>query len=248
MGDAKSLAGGTLLVTPLLGANGEVYAVAQGQLTVGGDEKGGVATSGKIANGAIIENEIDFNLDSLNPIRISLRNPDFTTAKRVAEAINTNLGERIALALNSSTIEVGIPEIYQSKIVSFLTKIEQLRVKPDQLAKIVIDETSGIVVIGKDVRINKLAVAQGNLTIKISDISLLSEPEAFTPNYSTVSDLNMITSQPENNAKLSILDTGVNLQDMVDGLNALGVSPRDLISILQAIKASGALQADIEVI
>ncbi len=250
MGDAKSLKGGTLLVTPLLGANGQVYAVAQGQLAIGGGniDSMGVETSGRIANGAIVENETNFDLSSLNPIKISLRNPDFTTAKRVAEAINTHLGQDVALALNSSSIEVEIPNIYKDKLVSLLTKIEQLKVQPDQLARIVIDEASGIVVIGKDVRINKLAVAQGNLTIKIADVSLLSEPEPFEQGYSTVSDYELVEAMPAVDAKLSVMDMGVNLQDMVDGLNALGVSPRDLISILQAIKASGALQADIEVI
>lgn len=256
LGDAKSLQGGTLLVTPLLGANGEIYAIGQGQVAVGGSSSRGgegattkgVPTSGRIANGAIVENEVDFDLSTLNPVRISLRNPDFTTAKRVAEAINVNLGEKVAQALNSSSISVNIPDIYKDNIVSLMTRIEQLKVQPDQLARIVIDEASGIVVIGKEVRINKLAIAQGNLTIKISDVSLVSEPEPFSKDFSIVNDVNVIDINKTTETKVGVVDTGVNLQDMVDGLNTLGVSPRDLISILQAIKASGALQADIEVI
>lgn len=257
LGDAKSLQGGTLLATPLVGANGEVYAVAQGQIAAGSvSSRGasgssaskGVPTSGRIVSGAIVENEVEFALDSLKTIQIALRNPDFTTAKRVAEAINAMLGTQTAQALDPSTISLQIPDAYQNKVVELMTKIEQLKVQPDQLARVVIDESSGIVVIGKDVRINKLAIAQGNLTIKISEIPFITEPEPFSKEYSLVSTVSAVDVNQGVDAKLSVLESGVNLQEMVDGLNALGVTPRDLISILQAIKASGALQADIEVI
>lgn len=255
LGDAKSLQGGTLLATPLMGANGEVYAVAQGQIAVGavGAKSGGnslikgVPTSGRIANGAIIENEIPFNLESLKTIRIALRNPDFTTARRVADAINAHLGIDTAKALDPATVELMIADEYKTKIVDLMTKIEQVKVQPDQLAKVVIDEGSGIVVIGKDVKINRLAIAQGNLTIKISEIPLISQPEPFSYGETITTTASLIDINEGVDAKLSVLDTGVNLQELVDGLNALGVTPRDLISILQAIKASGALQADIEV-
>ena len=256
LGDAKNLQGGTLIATPLVGANGEVYAVAQGQVAVGGvSARGatasvtkGVPTSGRIANGAIIENEIPFSLESLDTIRIALRNPDFTTARRVSDAINAFLGAQTAKATDPATIQLDVPDQYRDKIVDLMTKIEQLQVQPDQTAKVVIDESSGIVVIGKDVKINRLAIAQGNLTIKITDMPIVSQPLPFSDGTTVTGVTSAIDINESVETKLSVLDTGVNLQELVDGLNALGVSPRDLISILQAIKASGALQADIEVI
>ncbi len=256
MGDAKNLQGGTLIATPLQGADGEIYAVAQGQIAVSGiagrgatqSVVKGVPTAGRIANGAIIENEIPFNLDSLDVIRIALRNPDFTTSRRVADAINAFLGQDIAKSVDPSTVSMDVPEEYKDKIVDLMTKIEQLKVQPDQLARVVIDDGSGIVVIGKDVKINRLAIAQGNLTIKITETPWVSQPLPFS-NGETVVGVNSVVDVNEGvDAKLSVLDTGVSLQELVDGLNALGVTPRDLISILQAVKASGALQAEIEVI
>lgn len=256
IGDAKSLQGGTLLATPLVGADGEVYAVAQGQIAVGAvSARGGgasvskgVPTSGRIANGAIIENEVGFDLDSLKTIQIALRNPDFTTARRVSDAINALLGTQSAKALDPSTISLDVPSKYEDKIVELMTKIEQLKVEPDQLAKVVVDESSGIIVIGKDVKINRLAIAQGNLTIKISELPTISQPLPFSNGETIATTLTAIDINESVESKLNVLETGVNLQELVDGLNALGVTPRDLISILQAIKASGALQADIEVI
>lgn len=256
MGDAKDLQGGTLVATPLIGANGEVYAVAQGQIatssvvaTAGGSSVSkGVPTAGRIANGAIIENEIDFNFENMDSITIALRNPDFTTARRVSDAVNAMLGEMRAKAIDSATIEVEIPEQYQDNLVSLMTNIEQLQVQPDQMAKVIIDESSGIIVIGKDVKINRLAIAQGNLTIKITEVPFVSQPLPFSNGEMVTSATSVIDINEDVDSKLSVLDTGVNLQELVDGLNALGVTPRDLISILQAIKASGALQADIEVI
>ena len=256
LGDAKNLQGGTLLATPMQGADGEIYAVAQGQIAVGAvSARGtnasvvkGVPTTGRIASGAIVENEIPFDLDSLKTIRIALRNPDFTTSRRVADAINAMLGTTAAQALDPATISLDIPKKYQGKIVDLMTRVEQLQVQPDQLARVVIDESSGIVVIGKDVKINRLAIAQGNLTIKITDIPFVSQPLPFS-NGTTVSGVTTAININEGiDAKLTVVNTGVNLQELVDGLNALGVTPRDLISILQAIKASGALQAEIEVI
>ena len=258
LGDAKNLLGGTLIATPLKGADGEVYAVAQGTIAtgavaVGNQSEGssvvkGVPTSGRIASGAIIEKEIPFVLDSLQTMNIALRNPDFTTSRRVADAINAMLGQPIAKALDPGTVSMEIPEMYQDNIVDLMTKVEQLQVQPDTTAKVVIDESSGIVVIGKDVKINRLAIAQGNLTIKITDIPLISEPEPFSLGESVVINTSLIDIEESTDAKMKVLDTGINLQELVDGLNALGVTPRDLISILQAIKASGALQAEIEVI
>ncbi|MBE6443570.1 MAG: flagellar basal body P-ring protein FlgI [Alphaproteobacteria bacterium] len=258
LGDAKNLLGGTLIATPLKGADGEVYAVAQGTVATGAVAAGnqalgtsivkGVPTSGRIASGAIIEREIPFELDSLKTMNIALRNPDFTTSRRVADAINAMLGTPIAKAIDPGTITMNIPEKYQENIVDLMTKVEQLQVQPDSSAKVVIDESSGIVVIGKDVKINRLAIAQGNLTIKITDIPLVSQPEPFTMGEQVVVNTALVDIEEDTEAKMQVLDTGINLQELVDGLNALGVTPRDLISILQAIKASGALQAEIEVI
>ncbi len=258
LGDAKNLQGGTLIATPLKGADGNVYAVAQGTVATGAISAGGqgegasvvrgVPTAGRIASGAIIEREIPFTLDSLQTLNIALRNPDFTTSRRVADAINAMLGTPVAKALDPGTVKLDVPEIYQDKIVDLMTKVEQLQVQPDQTAKIVIDESSGIVVIGKDVKINRLAIAQGNLTIKITDIPLISQPEPFSLGETVVMDTTLVDIEEDTEAKMKVLDTGINLQELVEGLNALGVTPRDLISILQAIKASGALQAEIEVI
>lgn len=258
LGDAKNLLGGTLVATPLKGADGEVYAVAQGTVATGSVSAGnqatgssvvkGVPTAGRIASGAIVEKEIPFALDSLNVMNIALRNPDFTTSRRVADAINAMLGTPSAKALDPGTISLAVPEIYKDKIVDLMTKVEQLQVQPDSTAKVVIDESSGIVVIGKDVKINRLAIAQGNLTIKITDIPFVSQPEPFTLGEPVVVDTALIEIEEDTEAKMKVLDTGINLQELVDGLNTLGVTPRDLISILQAIKASGALQAEIEII
>jgi len=258
LGDAKNLLGGTLIATPLKGADGEVYAVAQGTVATGAvaagsQEEGssvlkGVPTSGRIASGAIIEREIPFKLDSLETMNIALRNPDFTTSRRIADAINAMMGTPIAKSIDPGTVAMNIPENYQDNIVDLMTKVEQLQIQPDTVAKVVIDESTGIVVIGNHVKINRLAIAQGNLTIKITDVPFVSQPEPFTLGEPIIVDTSLIDIQEDTEAKMKVLDTGINLQELVDGLNALGVTPRDLISILQAIKVSGALQAEIEVI
>lgn len=258
LGDAKNLLGGTLIATPLKGADGEVYALAQGTVATGAISGGsqssgtsvlkGVPTSGRIASGAIVEREIPFTLESLSNINIALRNPDFTTSRRIADAINAMLGTPNAKAIDPGTVTLSVPAKYSKNVVDLMTKVEQLQIQPDQQAKVVIDESSGIVVIGKDVKINRLAIAQGNLTIKISDVPLVSQPEPFTLGETIVVNSQWIEVDEQREAQMKVLDTGINLQELVDGLNALGVTPRDLISILQAIKASGALQAEIEVI
>jgi flagellar P-ring protein precursor FlgI len=255
LGDAKSLVGGTLLVTPLHGADGEVYAVAQGALTVGGfaaegDAESvvkGVPTSARIASGAIVEREIAFDLDRMSSVKIALHNPDFTTASRIAAAINGHLNARLASARDSATVELSVPPAYQRQISMLLTEIEQLPVEPDQPAKVLIDESSGIIVMGSDVRIDEVAVAQGNLTVRITETPLVSQPAPLSEGETVVVPRTQVEVDEATDAKLAVLPAGVSLQDLVTGLNALGVSPRDLISILQAIKAAGALQADIEV-
>jgi flagellar P-ring protein precursor FlgI len=254
LGDAKNLQGGTLLVTPLLGADGNVYAVAQGSVAIGGfSAEGqaasitkGVPTVGRIANGAIIEREIEFALNRLPNVRLALRNPDFTTAKRIAAAVNDFLGTKTAEPIDPSTVQMAVPAEFKSNVVALLTEIEQLQVEPDLAAKIIIDERSGIIVMGRDVRVATVAVAQGNLTVSISESAQVSQPQAFSRGRSVVTPRTSI-GVSEDGKKLALVKDGVSLQQLVDGLNGLGIGPRDLIGILQAIKAAGAIQADIEV-
>ncbi len=257
LGDAKSLLGGTLLVTPLLAADGEVYAVSQGPIAIGGfsaqgDSQSvikGVPTSGRIPNGAIVEREIDFELVELNSVKISLRNPDFTTARRMAVAINKLIGEPAARSIDPSTVLLAIPAKYQGDTVALLTDIEQLRVKVDQIARVVIDEKSGVIVMGENVRISTVAVAQGNLTIRITETPQVSQPTPFSTTGTTETvPRTSINIEEGDGHQLAVLPQGITLQELVNGLNTMGIGPRDMITILQAIKAAGALQAEIEVL
>jgi flagellar P-ring protein precursor FlgI len=255
LGDAKSLQGGTLLVTPLMGADGEVYAVAQGSVAIAGFQADGAAarivrgvpTVGRIANGALVEREIAFEFNKLTMLRLALRNPDFTTAKRIAGAINEFIGAPVAEPTNPGTVGIKVPEKYGGNIVQLLTEIEQLRVDPDQPAKVVVDEQSGIIVMGRDVRVSEVAIAQGNLTITITETPQVAMPAPLTVAPPVVVPRTGITVDDQSGNRLATLKAGVSLRELVDGLNALGVGPRDLIAILQAIKAAGALQAEIEV-
>jgi flagellar P-ring protein FlgI len=255
LGDAKSLQGGNLVVTPLLGADGEVYAVAQGSVAIAGfSAQGeaasitrGVPTVGRVSNGAVIEREIEFQLNRVKNLRLALRNPDFTTAKRIAAAINDFLGGNSAEPTDPATVAIQIPPNYRGNIIQMLTEIEQLRVEPDQRARIVVDERSGIIVMGRDVRVSTVAVAQGNLTVTITEQPQVSQPNPLSDGQTVVVPRTGIKVDTGEGKKLGVINEGVTLKELVDGLNALGVSPRDLIAILQAIKAAGALQADIEV-
>ncbi len=256
LGDASSLQGGTLLVTPLLAADGEVYAVAQGEISISGFSIQGdaatltqnIPTSGRIAGGAIVEREIDFSLEELQQVRLALRNPDFTTSRRIAQAINGFTSADLAKAENSASVVLRRPANYDGTIVDLITDIEQLPVQPDQPAKVVISERSGVIVMGADVRISSVAIAQGNLTMRVSETAQVSQANPFAEAGQTVivprTDLSVNSG---NDVKLAMFDTGVTLQDLVTGLNRLGMQPRDIITILQAIKTAGALQAEIEV-
>ncbi len=256
LGDSDSLLGGTLLATPLVGADGEIYAVAQGPVAVGGfSAEGdaasiskGVATSGRIANGAIIEREVEFTLAGLETIRFALRNPDLTTANRMAEAINTYLGDEVAKPNDPTSVSMEVPGRYRERLVSLLTEVEQLRIQPDQPAKVVIDEQSGIIVMGQEVRVNRVAIAMGSLTISVTETPQVSQPAPFAETGETVTvPRTEITVDEDSDNKLTVLEEAITLQELVDGLNALGIGPRDMISILQTIKAAGALQAEVEV-
>ena len=257
LGDAKSLQGGTLLVTPLFGADGQIYALGQGPVAIGGfSAQGqgasvtrGVPTAGRIANGAIIERETGFVLANETTLRLSLHNPDLTTASRIANAVNHYLGGAIAVANDPATVRLNVPASYPNGVVGLLTDVEQVKVDPDQPAKVIIDEQSGVIVMGSDVHISTVAIAQGNLTIKVTESPVVSQPAPFSKTGTTqVVPRTDIQVDDGKGNKMAVLHDGVSLQKLVDGLNALGVGPRDIISILQAIKAAGALQADIEVI
>ncbi len=257
LGDADSLLGGMLLVTPLLAADGEVYAVSQGPIAIAGfSAKGegesvtkGIPTNGRIPNGAIIEREIDFDMRELASVKLSLRNPDLTTARRVAQAVNAFTGQATAHSTDPATVQLQVPQRYRGDVVAFLTDVEQLPVQADQIARVVIDERSGVIVMGENVRISTVAIAQGNLTIRITETPQVSQPAPFSNTGQTeVVPRTDIQVQEDDDRKLAVLRTGVSLQELVNGLNSLGVGPRDLITILQAIKASGALQADIELL
>lgn len=254
LGDAKSLQGGTLLVTPLLGADGEVYALAQGSVAIAGfSAEGdaakitrGVPTNGRISNGANIEREIAFKLNDARALRLSLRNPDFTTSKRIAAAINDFMGADTAEPTDPATVTIQIPAKYNGNMIRLITEVEQLKVEPDQTARVVVDERSGIIVMGRDVRVSTVAIAQGNLTVTISEQPQVSQPAPFSNGRTAVVPRTSLKVDTGDGNKLALVKEGVSLRELVDGLNALGVGPRDLISILQAIKTAGALQADIE--
>lgn len=254
LGDAKSLQGGMLLVTPLMAADSEVYAVAQGAVIISGFTIQGQAetitqnipTAGRIPAGAIVEREIDFKLEELQQVRLALRNPDFTTARRISNAINKKV-KGSSKYENSASVVLRIPNNYKGNIVELITDIEQLPIQPDQIARVVIDERSGVIVMGSDVRISTVAIAQANLTVKVTETPQVSQPSPFADNGETrVVPRTRIDVNTGADVRLAVMETGVTLQDLVTGLNRLGVAPRDIISILQAIKAAGALQADIE--
>jgi flagellar P-ring protein precursor FlgI len=255
LGDAKSLLGGTLLVTPLMGADGQAYAVAQGTVQTGSVSASGasgssiskgVPTAGRIAAGAIVEREIGFQLASMSTLRMTLRNPDFTTAGRIAEVINARFpGSAVA---DNPTI-VSIHPVNGMNMMAFLSEVENLSVEPDSPAKVVIDEVAGVIVMGENVRLSTVAIQQGNLTITVRETPAVSQPAPFSKTGTTqVVPQSDVSVDEEKGKKFLALKTGASLQSLVSGLNALGVTPRDMISILQTIKAAGALQADIEVL
>jgi flagellar P-ring protein FlgI len=251
LGDATNLTGGTLLVTPLLAADGEVYAVAQGAVATGAiaargaasSVTRGVPTSARISNGATVEREVAFRLDKTNAFRLGLRNPDLTTARRIATAINKALGP-VAKATDPRTVAL---ELTNRDPIEALATLEDLRVEPDSPAIVVIEESSGTIVMGANVRVSTVAIAQGNLTIRVTETPEVSQPAPFSNGATVVVPRTQVQVDDQHDRKLGILQGSVTLRDLVASLNALGVGPRDLISILQSIKAAGALQADLMV-
>ncbi len=251
IGDASSLQGGMLIVSSLRGLDGEVYAVAQGPIAVSGFKaqgagasiSRGVATHGHISEGGIIEREVSFKLNSMDVLNLALRNPDFTTARHVAEAINRAI-PNCAEMIDPGTVQI---KANGEAMAQLLSRIENLEVQVDQLARVVIDESSGTIVMGQNIRISPVAIAQGALTITVSENSVVSQPNPLSTGETVVLPATQITVDDGQGKKLAILNQADSLQSLVKGLNALGVSPRDLISILEAIKSAGALQAEVVV-
>lgn len=256
LGDAKSLSGGTLVVTPLMGADGEVYAVGQGPVVVGGFQaagaaqsvKQGVQTSGRIPNGATVEREVQSTLDDMTTIRLALRNPDFTTATRIEQAINRRLGPGDAAATDLGTVDVQVPDGFLHHVTELLAQLEQIEVTPEVPARVVIDEKSGTIVVGADVRLDPVAITHGNLTVRVTETPQVSQPPPFSRGQTVVTPSTQIDVNDHAEAGLRILPKSATLQALVDGLNALGLGPRDLIQVLNALKASGALHAELEFI
>jgi flagellar P-ring protein precursor FlgI len=256
IGDAKSLQGGTLLLAPLKGPDGKVYALAQGALSVGGfiGGSGGTTvqknhtTAGKVPNGVTIENEPHFTLGAGNEIRLFLQRPDFTTAAEVSRKINEALNNTSATTLDPSTILIKVPEQYQGRLVQLIAVVESLDVAVDSPALVVINERTGTVTIGENVRIAPVAIAHGNLTIEIKTVFGVSQPGPFAPSQANtvVVPQTTVTAQEQKGSLIQV--SGATLGEIVRALNALGVTPRDLVSILQALKAAGALRANMEII
>jgi flagellar P-ring protein precursor FlgI len=255
LGDAKSLQGGTLLLTPLRGVDGAVYAVAQGPISVGGFSAAGAAarvqknhpTVGLIPGGATVERSIGVNLAGREQITISLHRPDFTTAQRVAHSINSLTGRVMAQPMDSGTIAVDVPQSWQGGVVDFVAKLESLEITPDTVAKVILDERTGTVVMGENVRISTVAVSHGNLSIQIREQPVVSQPPPFSGGRTTVVPDTQITVEEEQR-RLFVIEGGATIGELTRALNAIGVTPRDLIAIFQAIKAAGALHAALEII
>jgi len=256
LGDADSLEGGQLLATPLIAADGNTYAIAQGPLVLGGftasAESGSVsknhATAGRIAGGAVVEREIGFELTDLERLRLMLRNPDFSTANRIASALNTTFGEPVAVARDNGTVDINLPARYRAELVPTIDRIGHIMVNPDDTARIVVDEKTGTVVVGEDVKISKVAISHANLTIRITEAEQVSQPNALSTGTTAKVKRSNIDVEEVHNGGFKQLETGVSLATLVDSLNKLGVSPRDIISILQTIKASGAIQAELKLL
>jgi flagellar P-ring protein precursor FlgI len=257
IGDSKALQGGTLLMTPLKGADGQVYAVGQGPVSTGGFTVGAstgdkvqknFTTVGRVVQGALVEKEIPFNLNLKDTLTLALHQPDFTTATRMAESINSGLLEKAAFAQDSGTVQIAVPPKYLGNISHLIATIEVLNVTPDNISRVVINERTGTVVMGENVRISTVAIAHGNLSVEIKQNFNVSQPMPFSQTGRTAVTPDTQTSVSEGRAPIYVVPSGVSIGEVVKALNALGVSPRDLISIFQALKAAGALQADLEII
>ena len=252
IGDATSLLGGTLIMTPLNAADGNIYAVAQGTIIAGGvTAEGeaarvtqGVPTSGVIPAGATVEREVDFALSDLSFLRLALRTPDFTTAGRIEEAINGEFGRAVAVMLDAGTVELDIAATRMESAAHALGRIENILVEPETRARVVVDQRSGTIVMGEDVRISRVAVSQGNLTLTIEEAPLVVQPNPFSPGETVVVPRTEAAIRRDPGTGLALVDEGTTLSEVIAGLNALGVAPHDMIDILKSIRAAGALHAE----
>ena len=252
IGDAESLLGGTLIMTPLNAADGQIYAVAQGSLIAGGIAVGGdaaevvqgVPTAGVIPSGARVEQELDFDFNALGSLRLALRTPDFTTAILIEQAINARFPGRVANAIDAGTVQLNIGATRSGSPTRALAQIENITVAPQNRARVVVDQRSGTIVMGEDVRISRVAVSQGNLTLRVQEAPLVVQPNPFAEGQTVVVPRTNVDIDEEPGTGLAEIDGGTSLSEVVAGLNALGVSPRDMIDILKSIKAAGALHAE----
>jgi len=255
MGDSRSLQGGTLLMTPLKGTDSITYAIAQGPISIGGFSVQGIARGvqknhpnvGRVVGGGLVEKELPEFFNEKKEISLSLKHTDFTTGSRIAKAINHKLRDVFAEPIDGRTIRVKVPKFYINNVSGFVTKIESLEVEPDTVAKVVIDERTGTVVMGENVRISTVAVAHGNLFVQIRETPQVSQPPPFSEGQTTVVPQTEITVEEEEK-RLLVVPKGIGIGEVVNALNAIGVTPRDLIAILQAIKAAGSLHAELEII
>jgi len=255
VGDADSLRGGTLLMTPLKGPNGKVYAVAQGAMSLGGFGAQGQAgqvrvnhlTAGRIPNGALVERSPPSGLKNQGSLRLALRQTDFTTANRVARSVNQELGGDFAKAANPGMVRVQVPNDYDDRVVPLVARLESLQVRTDRKARVVLDERTGTVIIGEHVRVHPVAVSHGNISITITEQPQVSQPASFGRGVTTVVPRTRIEAGQEK-ADLVMLQPGVDLSSLVGALNSIGATPTDLVAILRAIKEAGALSAELKVI
>ncbi len=253
IGDASSLLGGTLVMTPLNGADGAIYAVAQGTIIAGGAvaegaaarETRGVPTSGAIPMGARVEKEVNFAFNSLDVVRLALRVPDLTTAAMIEDAINRHLGRRVATMSDPGTVALNVAASDARSPAHLLAQIENIRIAPQARARVVIDQRSGTIVMGEDVRISRVAVAQGGLTLRVEEAPLVVQPNPFSQGETVVVPRTRAELRDDRELSMAELTGGTTLSDVVAGLNALGVSPRDMIDILNTIHAAGALHAEL---
>lgn len=252
IGDSSSLLGGTLIMTPLNAADGLIYAVAQGTILAGGASVEGeaaavvqgVPTSGVIPSGARVEREIEFELSSLTTVRLALREPDFTTAGRIEAAVNRQFNRSVAVMLDPGTVEVNIAATRASSTAHALGRIENILIEPQLKARVVVDQRSGTIVMGSDVQLSRVAVSQGNLTLRIEETPLVVQPNPFADGETVVVPRTGAAIQEDPGISLAEVPEGTSLSQVVSGLNALGVSPRDMIDILKSLKAAGALHAE----
>ncbi len=256
IGNAKNLQGGMLLMTPLKGIDGDVYAIAQGALSTGGYSFSSAGTEvqknhptvARVPDGAIIEREVRVDINAKTEIMLSLMQMDFTTADRVREAIDTYLGGPYARSRDAGSVTVAVPQEYKNRVVSLVAQLENLQVTTDRRAKVVMNERTGTVIMGSEVRVATIAISHGSLRIQISTSTQISQPNAFSRGGNTMAAKESEVSAEEDESKLILVEAGVSIGEVVTALNAIGASSRDLIDILQAVKASGALEADLEIL